>query len=354
MMEVFLYNSTVCRLCGEENDNGTLLYSCEENTQNLGELINTYLPLKVSDDGQLPRTICPGCTIQLEATVEFFTLIYNGQKVIRELYQREKEYKSNNEISTMTEENVLTDTMVYEITTDGVYQEEHPAALAAAGLDKPKRKRGRPPKKTKANMEKAQAQDTALKQAELPKTEAVETTGKRRRKTPTRYKEAVQGKELERIFKEEGVIDGDEDEENKAEAERKRLPREPEVIGHREDSGELVVVVKGKGRGRPKGRSRQGPQECDICGLQFSCVGRYMSHVASHGPVRYRCRECGATLPTRLQFEQHQARAGHTGRLVLPADADEEVGGRCMVDGRPRGGSSPVVQVATSCHASAV
>lgn len=47
MMEVFLYNSTVCRLCGEENDNGTLLYSSEENNQNLGELINTYLPLKV-------------------------------------------------------------------------------------------------------------------------------------------------------------------------------------------------------------------------------------------------------------------------------------------------------------------
>lgn len=28
-----------------------------------------------------------------------------------------------------------------------------------------------------------------------------------------------------------------------------------EVIGHMEDSGELVVVVKGKGRGRPKGKS---------------------------------------------------------------------------------------------------
>lgn len=46
-MEVFLYNSTVCRLCGEENDSGTLLYSPEENTQNLSEIINTYLPIKV-------------------------------------------------------------------------------------------------------------------------------------------------------------------------------------------------------------------------------------------------------------------------------------------------------------------
>lgn len=32
------------------------------------------------------------------------------------------------------------------------------------------------------------------------------------------------------------------------------VPKEPEVIGHLEDSGELVVVVKGKGRGRPKGK----------------------------------------------------------------------------------------------------
>lgn len=46
-MEVFLYNSTVCRLCGEENDNGTLLYTCEENIQSLSEVINVYLPIKV-------------------------------------------------------------------------------------------------------------------------------------------------------------------------------------------------------------------------------------------------------------------------------------------------------------------
>lgn len=67
---------------------------------------------------------------------------------------------------------------------------DHPAALAAAGLDKPKRKRGRPPKKTKANLEKAQE---ALRQQELLKAETMEEpSGKRRRKTPTRFKEAVQ------------------------------------------------------------------------------------------------------------------------------------------------------------------
>lgn len=66
-----------------------------------------------------------------------------------------------------------------------------------------------------------------------------------------------QGKELERIFKEEGVTDGDDSENEmkpEVEVEAKPVaPKEPEIIGHMETSGELVVVVKGKGRGRPKG-----------------------------------------------------------------------------------------------------
>ncbi|XP_063358774.1 zinc finger protein 271-like [Cydia amplana] len=322
-MEVFLYNSTVCRLCGEENDNGTLLYSSEENSQNLSEIINTYLPIKVSDDGQLPRTICPGCTIQIEATVEFITLIINGQKIIRELHQREKEYKKtlfNNAVASELE--IITEKIVYEInTSDGVYQVEHPIALQVAGLEKPKRKRGRPPKKPKSPEELAQeaAARQQVEEAKVSQKEE-ELQGKRRRKTPTRFKEAVQGKELERIFKEEGVTDGDEsDAEPKPDADKPPVSKEPEVIGHMEASGELVVVVKGKGRGRPKGRMRPTREQCAICGMEFSCVGRYMSHVAAHGPVQYRCG-CGQTFPTRLMFTTHQRTAAHEGQTVIPCD----------------------------------
>ncbi|KAI8428306.1 hypothetical protein MSG28_002508, partial [Choristoneura fumiferana] len=330
-MEVFLYNSTVCRLCGEENDNGTLLYSCEENNQNLSEIINTYLPIKVSDDGQLPRTICPGCTIQIEATVEFITLIINGQKVIRELHQREREYKKSLLNSTVVSEpEIITENIVYEInTSDGVYQVEHPIALQVAGLEKPKRKRGRPPKKPKTPEELAQ--EAAAKQqvveAKGAHKQGEEVPGKRRRKTPTRFKEAVQGKELERIFKEEGVTDGedsDHDLKPSVDAEAPPVSKEPEVIGHLEASGELVVVVKGKGRGRPKGRMRPTREECAICGMEFSCVGRYMSHVAAHGPVRYRCG-CGAAFPTRLDFTAHQRATKHEGQTVEPGDGDAEV-----------------------------
>ncbi|XP_037297741.1 zinc finger protein 252 isoform X1 [Manduca sexta] len=327
-MEVFLYNSTVCRLCGEENDNGSLLYSCEDNNQNLSEIINAYLPIKVSDDGELPRTICPGCTIQLEATVEFLTLIINGQKIIRELHQREKEYKKSVLNATVPEEAVA-EKIVYEVnTSDGVYQVEHPIALQVAGLEKPKRKRGRPPKKSKSPEELAnQAAKQAAKQAamqaatqqeylEKKQTEEKdsEPTGKRRRKTPTRFKEAVQGKELERILKEEGVITGDEG-KSKKDSDK---PKEPEVIGHLEESGELIVVGRGKGRGRPKGRMRPNREQCSICGMQFSCVGRYMSHVAAHGPVVFRCT-CGAACGSRLALDHHQRATHHRGHHVVPA-----------------------------------
>lgn len=47
--------------------------------------------MQVYDDGKLPRTICPGCNIQLEATVQFFELLINGQRKIRELWKQQVE-----------------------------------------------------------------------------------------------------------------------------------------------------------------------------------------------------------------------------------------------------------------------
>ena len=37
----------------------------------------------------MPRTICPGCNIQLESTIQFFDLLVEGQKKIRELWKLE-------------------------------------------------------------------------------------------------------------------------------------------------------------------------------------------------------------------------------------------------------------------------
>ncbi|CAH4011725.1 unnamed protein product [Pieris brassicae] len=290
-MEVYLYNSTVCRLCGEENDNGTLLYTNEEYNQELSETINKYLPLKVSDDGQLPRTICPGCTIQVEATVEFFTLIIKGQKILRDLHEREVEYKKSI-TKEIPDTEVIAEKIVYEInTSDGIYHVEHPISLQMAGLDKPKRKRGRPSKKLKTPEELAREAAAAVAAKEEEARQQAqraqeESHGKRRRKMPTRLKGAVQGRELEKIFIEEGVIDKAECDPDTAAAKEDGASTEPEVktIGHVASSGEPVVVNVRKGRGRPKGAVRGAgqPSQCALCGLRFASAGRYMSHVASH------------------------------------------------------------------------
>lgn len=42
-----LYNSQICRLCGEENTNGTNLYGNEDDEIDISLLINRYLPIKV-------------------------------------------------------------------------------------------------------------------------------------------------------------------------------------------------------------------------------------------------------------------------------------------------------------------
>lgn len=75
-----------------------------------------------------------------------------------------------------------------------MYQVEHPIALQVAGLEKPKRKRGRPPKKPKTPEELAKEAAAKEKEVKFTKKEDKEDepTGKRRRKTPTRFREAVQ------------------------------------------------------------------------------------------------------------------------------------------------------------------
>lgn len=45
---VLLVDSIICRLCGEENINGTQLFNNDENEPDLSTTINRYLPIKVT------------------------------------------------------------------------------------------------------------------------------------------------------------------------------------------------------------------------------------------------------------------------------------------------------------------
>ena len=51
--------------------------------------------LQIENDRKFPTKICPGCNIQLEATISFMDLIVQGQVKLRQLYklQQDKLYR---------------------------------------------------------------------------------------------------------------------------------------------------------------------------------------------------------------------------------------------------------------------
>ncbi|XP_020277480.1 zinc finger protein 3-like [Pseudomyrmex gracilis] len=306
-----LYDSTICRLCAGDNGNEHLFVR-EEGGSDLCSLVNRYLPLKVQDDGKLPKTICPGCNIQLEATVEFFDLVVTGQHKLRTLfkYQNEQQRKAErlrnkSENAELAREDANNDSLqqneefeqqiIVQILPDGsMYAAEHEMSLQMEGLTKPRRKRGRPPKAlaeaeslvTKENATETASQGEEDKQEE--EIDEVDGDGRRRRKrkVPKRFSEAVQGKELERIFKEEGVI-GEEDYDDSDMLDDSEdllnISAQDEVIGHLEteegkDLGEVVISHRGKARSRSKSHRRKPRFICHVCGRGFLQRSKYIIH----------------------------------------------------------------------------
>ncbi|XP_076298916.1 uncharacterized protein LOC143217987 isoform X1 [Lasioglossum baleicum] len=356
MAEVRLYDSTICRLCAEDNGNGELLYMGDNDDPDLSSMVNRYLPLKIRDDGKLPRTICPGCNIQLEATIQFFELLVDGQRKIREMWKHQVEqqrkaererFRAGKEISeTVTdtleldnisqynEKDQFEQQIIIKIMPDGsMYAAEHEMSLQMEGLSKPKRKRGRPPKThiesismelAKGVVAEAGSQEDEDKQEE--EVDEIDGDGRRRRKrkVPKRYMEAVQGKELERIYKEEGVIDEEDDEEpdNFEDPEEQLNMSVPdsqeEIIGHLEseegkDLGELVIVNRGRGRGRPKVRRRKNKFTCQLCGRGFLQRSRYIIHKSFHKGIKYECSECKKLFTSKENLSLHQKASHHDG-----------------------------------------
>ncbi|XP_071559653.1 uncharacterized protein [Temnothorax nylanderi] len=348
MVDVHLYDSTICRLCAASNGNEDLYVMGESGEPDLSSLVNRYLPLKVYDDGKLPRTICPGCNIQLEATREFFELLVAGQRRIRQLWRSQVDKQRKAERLRGKKENVEFEAegtevdstaqydedeqceqqIIIKIMPDGsMYAVEHEMSLQMEGLNKPRRKRGRPPKvnteedsvATKENPAEAGSQGEEDKQEEE---EEVDGDGRRRRKrkVPKRYLEAVQGKELERIFKEEGVIDEeDNDNSQKFDGPADLLKSssqdgQEEVIGHLEteegtDLGEVVTV--NRGRTKSRWRHRKNKFTCQLCGRGFLQRSKYIVHKSFHTDIKHECTQCKKLFESKKSLTLHQETAKH-------------------------------------------
>ncbi|XP_067213476.1 zinc finger protein 287-like isoform X2 [Linepithema humile] len=222
--------------------------------------------------------------------------------------------------------------IVIKIMPDGsLYAAEHEMSLQMEGLTKPKRKRGRPPKvhteaessATKENPAEVVSQGEEDKQEE--EVEEMDGDGRRRRKrkVPKRFMEAVQGKELERIFKEEGVIDEEDDDDSELFDDSEEplnvsvQDGQEEVIGHLEteegkDLGELVVVNRGRARAKSKFRRRKTRFTCQLCGRGFLQRSRYIIHKSFHKNIKYECAQCKKFFDSKENLELHQKTTEHS------------------------------------------
>lgn len=145
-------------------------------------------------------------------------------------------------------------------------------------------------------------------------------------------KSCFQGKELEKMFREEGVIDGEEETETEKEGEEKTKQGTDdvgdEVIGHLEnidgqDLGEIVIVSKGKKTKRTISGSKRKKYVCEICSRSFLHYGRYLVHQTYHKGVKYECKQCSEVFLSKDGLNTHQWQTQHTGEGIIETIEDE-------------------------------
>nr|CAI5868296.1 unnamed protein product [Callosobruchus analis] len=339
-----LCDSNYCRLCGEKNENGTRIFQSKENNLDLSQLINKYLPITVEDDKKFPTSICPGCHIQLEATKLFMDLIVEGQAKLRYLYnlqqkalkQQEEQAKQllqgvlilNDDGTIQPYEDADGNQLLIQVLPDKLYPANHDLLLKAEGLEKPKKRRGRPPKTLAPPVEKDKKTDESKPTTEA-ETQERETTlnddsvrQRRKIKAPARFVGVVEGEELEKLLKEEGVIEKDDGPESPV----------TEVIGKlvningETPAEDVVITQKQKARlalGTITDRKRNKERyQCDLCSNSYASYGRYRQHRKSHKIIHYICKEEGCEFKSEQleDVEQHKKETGHAdvvGQIVV-------------------------------------
>lgn len=219
-----------------------------------------------------------------------------------------------------------------------MFPSDHEIVLKTeSNSDKPKRKRGRPPKPSPEVLEalwkeQSAAFELAKKETELKELSDDDGDGgefrkKRRRiKIPSRFQEAVQGKELERIYVEKGVIEKVEvpsDFDDNDDSFDNYNDDRDEVIGHLQGGdgstlGDLVLVNGGvKSRTSRKSKTTKTKFICDICNRSFSHEIRFLNHRESHHNVRFECKQCLEQFIDRSILSEHQLIEGHEGEGII-------------------------------------
>ncbi|XP_028146432.1 zinc finger protein 345-like isoform X1 [Diabrotica virgifera virgifera] len=281
-MEVLtlLSDSNFCRLCAENNEHGIHLFTPDESNSNLQQLINKYLPIEVEIDNKFPKYICPGCHIQLESTKLFLDLIVEGQAKLREMYKKQQEILQKQPLD------------IFSSISYPLYAVDNALRLQAEGLERPKRKRGRPAKKSIPEEELSNQEIEIRNEEKEEEVEEVGPDGRRKRKirAPARYQGVVQGKELDDILKKEGVIDeGNTSVETILKVDQPKFNINDLIIGRTEgECGEDLdtPVFLNKSRSKRKAITykelEMGVYKCDICSKRFINKMYLDLHVETH------------------------------------------------------------------------
>uniref|UniRef100_A0A182FBI6 Uncharacterized protein n=2 Tax=Anopheles albimanus TaxID=7167 RepID=A0A182FBI6_ANOAL len=296
---VLLYDSKVCRLCGEENENGLPLFrtgtvkgACE-----ISQLINRYLPVEVQDDGISPRWICPGCHIQLESTAQFFEMILKGQQLVEQLLFKEIERETEREqaaasknatVARVEDLGPLYDTLLDQAKWNELFSKAELSVTACVGNDLPPIELHELEDLLKPTTDKDTGQDPVPSITEEQSQPVTESTTD----------------EVTELGEKDWIVNSD---VSKAGG---------RLIGfvqnhNATDIGSLVVVESTDGSSRT-----QSKFICDICAKSFAHERRYVRHRKMHA-VLFECSDCLVKFGTTDKLKVHQQEKAHRGEGIV-------------------------------------
>uniref|UniRef100_A0A182MXU0 Uncharacterized protein n=1 Tax=Anopheles dirus TaxID=7168 RepID=A0A182MXU0_9DIPT len=296
-----LYDSKVCRLCGERNENGRPLFRdrVENGECEVSKLINQYLPVKVLDDGVLPRWVCPGCHIQLESTAQFFEMILKGQRQLDGM--KEKQQTLRNSVHA----DDLVQLQLYDVMDSEKWNELFEKSDLITTSDK---------ERVLMPIELFELEDLLKPIESVPKQSeqiAPEST-----ETLTTQPELNEGADW--------VV--------KSEVTTASGGRVIGFVHHnhsKTDIGKLVLEDDASGR------KKIGPKfVCDICSESFAREPRYLKHRKTHS-ILFECSVCLLKFGSNGKLLVHQQKTLHIGRgMVEGLLVPEESGSRRKGDSK--------------------
>ncbi|XP_052903503.1 zinc finger protein 883-like [Anopheles moucheti] len=330
--KTLLYDSKVCRLCGEKNENGRPIFRASDANGEceVSRLINQYLPVKVHDDGVLPRWICPGCHIQLESTAQFFEMIQTGQQQISTMKEKQQSAAGKSGSMRMDDVGQLCDIMDPEKWSELF---EKPGLINA---DK----------------------ESLLAPLELFELEELFKPIETHPPKPQRTEDFQ--REVDSVTQPEDAIEPEKSDEKdwivKSEVTATNRGRVIGYVHHnhtKTDIGNLVLVEDAVGKKKISAKF-----VCDICSESFTREPRYLKHRKTHS-ILFECSVCLLKFGSNGKLLVHQQQTLHIGNgmvegLQLPEDSGSRRKGEGLRDSggtKMAGESQPETQKKDNVYA---